>query len=146
MNTGVVIPGRPSVGAWVTYGLGSENQNLPAFAVLPDFRSVPFSGSQQWGSGFLPSSYQGTVLRWKGQPIRDLKPPGTITAEAQARQMDLLRSYNQEYMQSHFTNPDLQGRLDAYELAYRMQARAPGTPSAGGESAGVKAQEGPNGY
>ena len=112
--------------------------------MLPDFRSVPFSGSQQWGSGFLPSSYQGTVLRWKGQPIRDLKPPGTITAEAQARQMDLLRSYNQEYMQNHFTNPDLQGRLDAYELAYRMQAEAPQTLAADSESAEIKAQYGLN--
>jgi len=117
---------------------------LPAFAVLPDFRSVPFSGSQQWGSGFLPSSYQGTVLRWKGQPIRDLKPPGTITAEAQARQMDLLRSYNQEYMQNHFTNPDLQGRLDAYELAYRMQAEAPQTLDVDSENADIKAQYGLN--
>ena len=69
MNTGVVIPGKPSLGAWVTYGLGTENQNLPAFVVLPDFRSLPFSGSQQWGAGFLPASYQGTVLRWKGDPI-----------------------------------------------------------------------------
>jgi hypothetical protein len=144
MNTGSPFPGHPSVGAWTTFGLGSENQNLPAFAVLPDFRSVPFSGSQQWGSGFLPSSYQGTVLRWKGQPIRDLKPPGTITAEAQARQMDLLRSYNQEYMQNHFTNPDLQGRLDAYELAYRMQAEAPQTLDVDSESVDVKAQYGLN--
>ena len=144
MNTGSPFPGHPSVGAWTTFGLGSENQNLPAFAVLPDFRSVPFSGSQQWGSGFLPSSYQGTVLRWKGQPIRDLKPPGTVTPDAQARQMELLRSYNQEYMQNHFTNPDLQGRLDAYELAYRMQAEAPQTLDVDSESADMKAQYGLN--
>jgi hypothetical protein len=117
MNTGVVIPGKPSMGAWVTYGLGTENQNLPAFVVLPDFRSLPFSGSQQWGPGFLPASYQGTVLRWKGDPILDLKPPPDVTAEAQARQMDMLRSYNQEFLAAHMTNPDLQGRMDSYELA-----------------------------
>src|SRR3954453_3909505 len=97
MNTGVVIPGKPSMGAWVTYGLGSENQNLPAFVVLPDFRSLPFSGSQQWGPGFLPASYQGTVLRWKGDPILAPKPPADVTAEAQMSEMELLRAYNQEF-------------------------------------------------
>jgi hypothetical protein len=127
MNTGVVIPGKPSMGAWVTYGLGTENQNLPAFVVLPDFRSLPFSGSQQWGPGFLPASYQGTVLRWKGDPILDLKPPDGVTPAAQSSEMDLLRAYNQEYLQKHFTNPDLQGRMDSYELAYRMQSEVPGT-------------------
>ena len=78
-----------------------------AFVVLPAFRSLPFSGSQQWGPGFLPASYQGTVLRWKGDPILDLKPPAGVTPAAQASEMDLLRSYNQEYLQNHFTNPDL---------------------------------------
>ena len=92
MNTGVVIPGKPSMGSWVTYGLGTENQNLPAFVVLPDFRSLPFSGSQQWGAGFLPASYQGTVLRWKGDPILNLKPPAGVTTEEQSKQMDLLRA------------------------------------------------------
>jgi hypothetical protein len=126
MNTGAVIPGKPSVGAWTTYGLGTENQNLPAFVVLPDFRSLPFSGSQQWGPGFLPASYQGTVLRWKGDPILDLNPPANVTPETLSQQMDLIRSYNQEFLSKHFTNPDLQGRMDSYELAYRMQAEAPG--------------------
>jgi Protein of unknown function (DUF1501) len=127
MNTGVVIPGKPSMGSWVTYGLGTENQNLPAFVVLPDFRSLPFSGSQQWGPGFLPASYQGTVLRWKGDPILDLKPPADVTPEIQSSEMELLRSYNQEFLAKHFTNPDLQARMDSYELAYRMQAEVPGT-------------------
>src|SRR5262249_14362036 len=88
MNTGSVIPGRPSMGAWVTYGLGTENQSLPAFVVLPDFRSLPFSGSQQWGNAFLPAAYQGTVLRWKGEAIHDLKPPAGLTPELQAREME----------------------------------------------------------
>jgi hypothetical protein len=125
MNTGSVIPGNPSMGAWVTFGLGTENQNLPAFIVLPDFRSLPFSGSQQWGSGFLPAAYQGTVVRWKGEPIRGLTPPPGVDAAMQAKQMDLLRTLNQQHADQHFTNPDLQGRIDAYELAYRMQAQAP---------------------
>ena len=134
MNTGVVIPGKPSMGAWVTYGLGTENQNLPAFVVLPDFRSLPFSGSQQWGPGFLPASYQGTVLRWKGDPILDLKPPADVTAaSAGESRWSLLRSYNQEFLARHFTNPDLQGRMDSYELAYRMQAEVPGVLDIAGE-------------
>jgi hypothetical protein len=133
MNTGVVIPGKPSMGAWLTYGLGTENQNLPAFVVLPDFRSLPFSGSQQWGPGFLPASYQGTVLRWKGDPILDLKPPSGVTPEAQASEMDLLRAYNREFLGRHFTNPDLQGRMQSYELAYRMQAEIPGVLDIAGE-------------
>jgi hypothetical protein len=134
MNTGVVIPGKPSVGAWATYGLGTENQNLPAFVVLPDFRSLPFSGSQQWGPGFLPASYQGTVLRWKGDPILDLKPPADVQRETQDAEMDLLRAYNSAYSANHPTNPDLQGRVDAYELAYRMQAEVPGALDISGES------------
>ncbi len=138
MNTGSVMPGHPSMGAWVTYGLGTENQSLPGFVVLPDFRSITFSGSQQWGSGFLPASYQGTMLRWKGEPIRDLKPPAEIGAEAQQQQMQLLRSYNQSFLEKHFTNPDLQGRIDAYELAYRMQAEVPGVLNLEKESEATK--------
>jgi len=134
MNTGIVIPGKPSLGAWLTYGLGTENQNLPAFVVLPDFRSLPFSGSQQWGPGFLPASYQGTVLRWKGDPILDLKPPQDVTPEMQKTGMELLRDYNQEFATHHPTNPDLQGRIDAYELAYRMQSEVPNVLDLAGES------------
>ena len=144
MNTGAVIPGRPSVGSWVTFGLGTENQNLPAFVVLPDFRSIPFSGSQQWGSGFLPASYQGTVLRWKGEPIRDLNPPESVTPEAQRQQMDLLRAYNQEWLKTHFSNPDIQGRIDAYELSYRMQAEVPGVLNLTKESQATKDSYGMN--
>ena len=144
MNTGVVIPGKPSMGSWVTYGLGTENQNLPAFVVLPDFRSLPFSGSQQWGAGFLPASFQGTVMRWKGDPILDLKPAADVTPEAQASEMDLLRSYNQEYLSHHFTNPDLQARMDSYELAYRMQMEAPGVLDISSESEATRDMYGLN--
>jgi Protein of unknown function (DUF1501) len=125
MNTGFIMPGNPSLGAWLSYGLGTVNQNLPAYVALPDFRSIPFSGSQQWGSGFLPASYQGTVLRWKGDPIRDLASPTDLTPETRDQQRELLRALNQDYLQKHFTNPDLQARIDAYELSYRMQAEVP---------------------
>lgn len=134
MNTGIVIPGKPSMGSWTTFGLGTENQNLPAFVVLPDFRALPFSGSQQWGAGFLPASYQGTVLRWKGDAILNLKPPAGVTTNAQEAEMSLLRAYNEEYSTAHAANPDLQGRIDAYELAYRMQTEVPGVLDLQGES------------
>jgi hypothetical protein len=134
MNTGHVLPGRPSVGAWVTYGLGTENQNLPGFVVLPDFRSIPFSGTQQWGPGFLPASYQGTMMQWKGDPVNDLKPPADVTEEDMKAQMELLRTYNHAYVEKNFTNPDLQGRIDAYELAYRMQTEVPGVLNLAKES------------
>ena len=145
MNTGFVIPGRPSVGAWITFGLGTENQNLPAFVVLPDFRSLPFSGSQQWGSGFLPAAYQGTVLRWKGDPIHDLKPPAAVTPDAQAARDGIAaRPSITSFSEQHPTNPDLQGRIDSYELAYRMQAEVPGALDLAAESEATKAMYGLN--
>jgi hypothetical protein len=144
MNTGFVMPGNPSVGAWLTYGLGTENQNLPAFVALPDFRSIPFSGAQQWGSGYLPASYQGTVLRWKGEPIRDLRAPAGLSEEAQRTERELLRSFNQQYVVNHFTNPDLQARIDAYELAYRMQAEVPAVLDIDREPAEVREMYGLN--
>jgi len=139
MNTGVVMPGHPSVGAWVSYGLGSENQNLPGFVVLPDFRSITFRGSQQWGSGFLPAAYQGTMMRWKGDPIQDLTPPANVSSADQQEQMDLLRAFNQEHGRRHaFSLPDLQGRIDAYELAFRMQAEVPGALDIGKEPPAIR--------
>jgi hypothetical protein len=138
MNTGFVTPGNPSIGAWLTYGLGTENQNLPAFVALPDFRSIPFSGAQQWGSGYLPASYQGTVLRWKGEAIRDLKSPPGSSAEAEQSERELLRSFNHAYLENHFTNPDLQARIDAYELAYRMQTEVPAVLDIDSESPAIR--------
>jgi uncharacterized protein DUF1501 len=138
MNTGFVMPGRPSMGAWVTYGLGTQNQNLPGFVVLPDFRSLTFSGSQQWGSGFLPASYQGTMLRWKGDPIQDLTPPKDVTPAMQSAEMDLLRGLNRRHLETHLTNPDLQGRIDSYELAYRMQMEVPGTLNVSKEPVAIR--------
>ncbi len=144
MNTGFVTPGSPSLGAWLTFGLGAENQNLPAYVALPDFRSIPFSGTQQWGSGFLPAAYQGTVLRWKGEAIRDLQPPEGLSPQARQSERELLRSLNQEYLKDHFTNPDLQARLDSYELSYRMQTEVPAVLDIDRESAAVKEMYGLN--
>jgi len=144
MNTGLVLPGRPSVGAWVTYGLGTQNQSLPGFVVLPDFRALPFSGSQQWGAGFLPASYQGTMMQWKGDAIHDLKPADGLTKNDMDQQMKLLRAYNHAYLEKNLANSDLQGRIDAYELAYRMQAEVPGVLNNEKESEATKEMYGLN--
>lgn len=125
MNTGFTQPGNPSVGAWVTYGLGSANRNLPAFVAMPDYRSIPFSGAQQWGSGFLPASFQGTVMRATGEPISDLADPPDADPALLAAERELLRSLNSSYSSLRFDNPDLQARIDSYELAYRMQMEVP---------------------
>jgi hypothetical protein len=138
MNTGFVVPGNPSIGAWLTFGLGTQNQNLPAYVALPDFRSIPFSGAQQWGSGFLPATYQGTVLRWKGEPIRDLKTPEGLSPEGRQAQIDLLRSFNQEYLSKKADNQELAARIDAYELAYRMQVEVPKVLDVAAESEATK--------
>lgn len=144
MNTGLVLPGRPSVGSWLTFGLGTENQNLPGFVVLPDYRALPFSGSQQWGPGFLPASYQGTMMQWKGDPINDLRPPADVSGKDMQEQMELLRTFNHSYLENNFNNPDLQGRIDAYELAYRMQTEVPGVLNLAKESQGTKEAYGLN--
>ncbi len=138
MNTGFVVPGNPSIGAWLTFGLGTENQNLPAYVALPDFRSIPFSGAQQWGSGFLPATYQGTVMRWKGEPIRDLKTPPGLSPEGRQAQIDLLRSFNQEYLSKKADHQELAARIDAYELAYRMQVEVPKVLDVAAESEDTK--------
>ena len=134
MNTGVVIPGKPSLG-----GLGDlwPRHGKPEPAGVRRASRLPLSSLQRlaaMGPGFLPASYQGTVLRWKGDPILNLKPPAEVTPEAQSSGLELLREYNQEFLNQHSSNPDLQGRIDAYELAYRMQAEVPGVLDITGES------------
>src|SRR5437879_10348973 len=95
MNTGFLQQGYPSLGSWVTYGLGTENQNLPAFVVMLDQRGGPITGPPNWASGFMPASFQGTQFRTAGQPIINLQPPAGITQEQQREQLDLLAKFNQ---------------------------------------------------
>lgn len=144
MNTGFIIPGNPSMGAWVTYGLGSANQNLPAFVAMPDFRSIPFSGAQQWGSGYLPAEYQGTVLRAASEPIRDLASPNDVDAKLLAAEREVLRTMNGAYGAHRADNPDLRARMDSYELAYRMQTEVPRVLSIDAEPEKVKEAYGLN--
>ena len=136
--TGMIRAGFPSVGTWVTYGLGSENQNLPGFVVIYDARGGPIGGSATWRSGFMPASYQGTVFRSSGVPIIDLKPPDSVAPEQQRARLDLLGKLNEMDAQKYPGNTELAARISSYELAYRMQGCAPEAVDLSGESAAVK--------
>ncbi|QXD24633.1 DUF1501 domain-containing protein [Opitutia bacterium ISCC 51] len=125
MNTGNRFGGDPAMGSWVTYGLGSNNQDLPGFIVLPEV-SYPQGGSPNWGNGFLPAHYQGTPLRPQGSPILDLKPPPGVTPERQRKNLNLLSRFNHDHLEEHPWQDDLQARMSNYELAFRMQMQVPG--------------------
>src|SRR5262245_24223232 len=124
MNTGLRFAGDPAVGAWVTYGLGTENQDVPAFVVLPEVHH-PQGGAANWSSGFLPAYFQGTPLRAAGSPILDLAPPPGVTPEAQRRNLDLLAELNAADRARHPHHDELAARIESYELAFRMQAEVP---------------------
>jgi hypothetical protein len=123
MNTGISRPGFPSAGSWVTYGLGTENQNLPGFVVLAG--SVLKGGPNNWGSGFLPASFQGTLLRTQGSPVLDLNRPEGVSREQERKMLDLAEELNAQHARQHPAEADLQARIDSFELAYRMQMEAP---------------------
>ena len=123
MNTGFVRAGFPSAGSWVTYGLGSANQNLPGFVVLGNRRGSK-GGPVNWSSGFLPSAHQGTLFRPGTSPIANLTPPPPLRREDQRAQLDLLARLNESHLRQHPDEPDLLARVQSYELAYRMQAEA----------------------
>ncbi len=124
VNTGNRFGGDPALGAWVTYGLGTENQNLPGFVVLPR-TSYPQGGAGNWSNGFFPAQYQGTPLRAAGSPILDLNPPTRIHRDRQRENLDLLASLNREHLAIRRGRTELDARLNSYELAYRMQAEVP---------------------
>lgn len=124
MNCGNRFGGDPAIGAWMTYGLGSMNQDLPGFVVLPEV-SYPQGGSANWGNGFLPAHFQGTPLRPKGSAILDLSPPDGISREHQRKNLDLIAKLNAAHFAEHPEQDELAARMDSYELAYRMQMRVP---------------------
>jgi hypothetical protein len=132
INTGNRFGGDPGVGAWVTYGLGSVNDNLPGFVVLPR-TSYPQGGGANWSNGFLPAEFQGTPLRPQGSPILNLNPPPGVTRERQRTNLDLLKKFNQEHLASRPRRSDLEARMGSYELAYRMQTEVPGILDLEGE-------------
>ena len=134
INTGSILTGRPSLGSWVAYGLGSENQNMPAFVVLPDPSSGPKGGPVSWGSGYLPAAYQGTTMRAGANAILNLRPPDRISGTQQRGTLDLIRKMNQDHLRRRDFDDELSARVDAYELAFRMQAAAPRIVDVSGES------------
>jgi hypothetical protein len=127
INTGFSRMGFPCVGAWVTYGLGSESQNLPAFLVMYDTlgRGLPKGHAQNWGAGFLPGIFQGTALNAQGQPIDNLLRDSAMNDGQQRRQLDLLRRLNKQHNEQHQNDSELAARIESFELAYRMQMAAP---------------------
>lgn len=124
MNTGQILAGHPSMGSWITYGLGTENQNLPAFVVFQDWRGGPIGGAPNWGNGYMPAAYQGTQFRSSGDPIVDLRPPEGRSPERQRRWLDLLGKLNEEHLRRNPEDSELSARIAAHELAYRMQTEA----------------------
>ncbi|MEZ6123603.1 MAG: DUF1501 domain-containing protein [Planctomycetaceae bacterium] len=139
MNTGFTLPGFPSMGAWVTYGLGSEADDLPAFVVLPDPRGLPPGGVINWGSGFLPAEYQATTLDTSNvkQPIADLFPPddfSSASVDADRAGLDFLARLNELHQETRAQNSELEARIKAYEMAARLQLSAPEVTDVSGES------------
>ena len=137
MNTGSRLGQDPSVGSWMGYGLGSENQNLPGFVVMTEL-ALPQAGSTNWSNGFLPAHYQGTRLRSKGAPILDLKPPAFRTREHQRRALDELAKLNGAHLERHKQHDVLAARMESYELAYRMQTAVPDIVNLNTETAQMK--------
>ena len=142
MNSGFTLPGFPSMGAWVTYGLGSETENLPAFVVLPDARGVPPGGPVNWGAGFLPAMYQGTAFASaKDQPpINDLFPKNRSMMKKTSEEgmRSLLRRLNSQHAEARPGDSELEARIQAYEMAARLQLSAPEATDLGQESPATK--------
>jgi hypothetical protein len=125
INCGRILQGHPSLGSWVNYGLGSENQNLPGFVVMLDPRGGPTSGAPNWSNGYMPASYQGTLMRSGAQPILNLRPPANIDAASQRAEIDLLNELNRNYSQDRNGYSELEARIASYELAFQLQIAAP---------------------
>jgi len=125
MNSGKILSGSPALGSWINYGLGSVNENLPGFVVMLDPTGGPISGAKNWSSGFMPATYQGTLMRPKGDPILNLNLPQHINKATQRELLDVLNAANTEHMKQRIDNSNLAARISSYELAYKMQQYAP---------------------
>ena len=138
MNTGSLLPGFPAFGAWVSYALGSESDNLPAFVVLPDTKGLPYNQRGNFSAGFLPVSHQGTLIQaGQASPMADLNPPSSarfVTPDANQEGLALVQKWNRQHLESHDRDARLEGRIQAYELAARMQLSAPEVFALDGET------------
>ena len=138
MQTGQINLGFPSVGSWVTYGLGTAASSLPAYVVMTDARGGPLGGPNDWSAGFIPAAYQGTLFRSSGDPIVDLKPPAGVSHADQRARLDTLAKLNELDMKKYPGNSELAARISSYELAYRMQGCAPAVLDVANESEATK--------
>lgn len=125
MNTGSIFGGRPSLGAWASYGLGTDNQNLPAFVVIKDSEATVVNGVRNWGSGFMPATYQGVEFNADGTPIKYLENLKGVDRERQRDRLDFLGVLNRQFNATRASNTELDARIRSFELAYQMQAEAP---------------------
>ncbi len=125
MNTGAVFGGRPSLGSWISYGLGTENRSLPSFVVIKDSNSMVVNGARAWGSGFIPAVHQGVLFEQGNEPIKFLNNPKDTTSIRQQRKLEFLEQLNQRHVADRAAHTDLEARIRSYELAFRMQAEAP---------------------
>ncbi|HET6327424.1 MAG TPA: DUF1501 domain-containing protein [Planctomycetaceae bacterium] len=125
IHTGTFFAGKPSLGSWVVYGLGSMRQELPAYVVLGDPGGLPVDGTKNWSAGYLPAVYQGTSFRPAGSPVLHLQTPAEILPEARQRQLDFLRVLNAGHLRRHPANSELEARITNYELAAKMQSAVP---------------------
>jgi hypothetical protein len=139
MNSGSIFQGRPCLGSWVTYGLGSENRDLPSFVVLLDPRGGPIGGAPNWGAGYMPATYQGTQFRTLGDPVLNLSPRAPTSREERRAQLDFLGKLNESHRALRAHESELAARIASYELAFRMQSSAPDAVDLGQESAQTKA-------
>ncbi len=144
LNTGNVQIGKPAIGSWLGYGLGSENNSLPSFVVMIDPRGGPIGSASNWSAGFMPAAYQGTLFRGQGNPLLDLATPEGLTAKQQRESLDLLKKLNEEHKLTRSGDSELAARIESYELAFRMQTEALSVVDFANESEKTKAMYGLN--
>jgi hypothetical protein len=138
MNTGSIFIGKPSLGSWLSYGLGTENENLPAFVVMTDPRGGPIGSASNWSAGYMPASHQGTLFRSGATPLLDLATPEGTSDRTQRASLDLLGSLNREHLKTRPHESELIARIESYELAFRMQTAALDVVDLGRETAATR--------
>ncbi len=139
MNTGSIFIGKPCLGSWLSYGLGSLNENLPSFVVMTDPRGGPIGSASNWSAGYMPAAFQGTLFRSAGVPLLDLATPSGTSETTQRHSLDLLKKLNSEHLKSRPGESELVARIESYELAYRMQTTAAEVVDLGQEDAATQA-------
>src|SRR4051794_35844059 len=142
MNTGSILIGKPALGSWLSYGLGNDNENLPAFVVMTDPRGGPIGSASNWTVGFMPGAFQGTLFRSGANPLLDVANPEGVSTTTQRRALGLLRELNARHMETHPDQSELAARIQSYELAYRMQTTAAETVDLEKESPQTRAMYG----